>query len=74
MEDIQAGGKKIKLYKDEAGNLKGDGVVHYFKEESVPLAINLLDEAEFRLGDLSSKITVQQVRKTIAACMKASKN
>ncbi|KAJ2959769.1 hypothetical protein NQZ79_g4799 [Umbelopsis isabellina] len=60
MEDIQTGGKKIKLYKDEAGNLKGDGVVHYFKEESVPLAINLLDEAEFRLGDSSSKITVQQ--------------
>ncbi|KAG2176418.1 hypothetical protein INT43_005658 [Umbelopsis isabellina] len=60
MEDIQTGGKKIKLYRDEAGNLKGDGVVHYFKEESVPLAINLLDEAEFRLGDSSSKITVQQ--------------
>lgn len=38
------------MYKDEVGNNKGDGLVTYFKEESVALATQLLDEDEFRLG------------------------
>lgn len=57
----RAGEPKIKLYKDEQGNFKGDALVTYFKEESVPLAINLLDDGELRLGDPSTKIKVQQV-------------
>lgn len=61
MEDIVTGEPKIKLYKDESGTLKGDALITFFKEESVPLAINLLDDAEFRLGDSSTKIRVQQV-------------
>lgn len=61
MEDISTGEPKIKLYKQENGELKGDALVTFFKEESVPLAINLLDDAEFRLGDSSTKIHVQQV-------------
>jgi len=60
MEDVSTGEPKIKLYKDENGALKGDALVVFFKEESVPLAINLLDDAEFRLGDASTKIHVQQ--------------
>ncbi|KAG2184153.1 hypothetical protein INT44_009168 [Umbelopsis vinacea] len=60
MEDIATGEPRIKLYKDESGALKGDALITFFKEESVPLAINLLDDAEFRLGDASSKIHVQQ--------------
>ncbi|GAB5587542.1 hypothetical protein Unana1_02442 [Umbelopsis nana] len=60
MEDITTGEPKIKLYKQENGELKGDALVTFFKEESVPLAINLLDDAEFRLGDPSTKIHVQQ--------------
>ncbi|CAO3663100.1 unnamed protein product [Umbelopsis vinacea] len=60
MEDISTGQPKIKLYKDESGTLKGDALITFFKEESVPLAINLLDDAEFRLGDASTKIHVQQ--------------
>ncbi|KAL1932134.1 hypothetical protein VTP01DRAFT_9190 [Rhizomucor pusillus] len=60
MEDLETGEPKIKLYKDEQGNFKGDALVTYFKEESVPLAINLLDDGELRLGDPSTKIKVQQ--------------
>lgn len=33
----------------------------YFKEESIALAIDLLDEAELRPGEKSTKINVQQV-------------
>lgn len=36
---------KVKLYKDGDGNLKGDGLVAYLKEESVQLAIDMLDES-----------------------------
>jgi HIV Tat-specific factor 1 len=61
MEDITTGEPKIRLYKAESGALKGDALITFFKEESVPLAINLLDDAEFRLGDASTKIRVQQV-------------
>ncbi|TPX65384.1 hypothetical protein SpCBS45565_g05212 [Spizellomyces sp. 'palustris'] len=59
MEDLATGQPKIKLYKDERGNLKGDALVSYFKEESVDLACNLLDDSDFRLG-VPSKIRVQK--------------
>lgn len=36
---------KIKIYRDEAGAAKGDGLVSYLKPESVPLAVDMLDEA-----------------------------
>jgi RNA recognition motif-containing protein len=68
MEDISTGQPKIKLYKDESGTLKGDALITFFKEESVPLAINLLDDAEFRLGDASTKIHVQQVGARTCKC------
>lgn len=42
------GEPKIKLYKDDKDQVKGDALVMYFKPESVQLAITLLDEAEFR--------------------------
>ncbi|KAI7881427.1 hypothetical protein K492DRAFT_128874 [Lichtheimia hyalospora FSU 10163] len=59
MEDLDSGQPKIKIYQDAEGRPKGDALVTYFKEESVPLAINLLDDAEFRLGEPSSRIRVQ---------------
>lgn len=60
MEDIETGEPKIKIYRDEKGQPKGDALVSYFKEESVPLAIELLDDSELRLGDNTTKIRVQQ--------------
>ncbi|KAJ3015219.1 hypothetical protein HKX48_004707 [Thoreauomyces humboldtii] len=58
MEDLTTGKPKIKMYKDAAGVPKGDALVSYFKEESVELACNLLDDSDFRAGSLS-KIRVQ---------------
>jgi HIV Tat-specific factor 1 len=51
---------RIKLYADAEGNFNGEALVVFFKEESVTLAINLLDEAELRLGEST---TVMSVRK-----------
>lgn len=41
---------RIKIYRDEAGVPKGDGLVTFLKEPSVELAIQLLDGAPFRYG------------------------
>ncbi|KAI8341045.1 hypothetical protein BC941DRAFT_415701 [Chlamydoabsidia padenii] len=59
MEDLETGEPKIKIYRDENGISKGDALVTYFKEESIALAIDLLDEAELRPGEKSTKINVQ---------------
>jgi HIV Tat-specific factor 1 len=45
------GEKRVKLYCDDNGHFKGDALVTYFKPESVPLAIQLLDETELRRTD-----------------------
>ena len=58
--DVDTGEPKVKLYTDEHGNLKGDGLVSYFKPESVDLCINLMHDTEFRFGS-GSKISVTQV-------------
>lgn len=60
MEDLETGEPKIKIYRDDQGNSKGDALVSYFKEESVPLAIDLLDEAELRPGQASTKMHVSK--------------
>ncbi|OCK83087.1 splicing factor U2AF-associated protein 2 [Lepidopterella palustris CBS 459.81] len=49
-EATETGDKRIKLYKDEEGNFKGDALVVFFRPESVKLAIQLLDETDFRFG------------------------
>jgi HIV Tat-specific factor 1 len=44
------GEPKIKIYRDEEGQAKGDALVTYYRPESVSLAIQLLDGTELRLG------------------------
>ncbi|CAF0886529.1 unnamed protein product [Adineta ricciae] len=50
--------KKMKLYRDDQGNLKGDGTCRYLRPESVKLCIDMLDESEFR----SSKLHVERAK------------
>ncbi|KAI9333312.1 nuclear mRNA splicing factor-associated protein [Obelidium mucronatum] len=57
MEDIATGLPRIKLYTNEKGEFKGDALVTYFKEESVKLAVDLMDDSDFRFGE-NSKIRV----------------
>lgn len=49
-EEIDSGGPRIKLYQDENGKPKGDALIVYFRPESVQLAIQMLDDSDFRLG------------------------
>jgi len=44
----------------EDGSFSGDALVVFFKEDSVTLAVNLMDEAELRLGDASTRMKVQR--------------
>lgn len=50
-EEIDSGQPRIKLYKDENGDFKGDALVVFFKAPSVDMAIMLLDDTDFRFGD-----------------------
>ncbi|KAL9010557.1 MAG: hypothetical protein Q9173_004514, partial [Seirophora scorigena] len=49
-EEIDRGKPRIKLYADDNGNFKGDALILYFRAESVDLAIQMLDDSDFRLG------------------------
>jgi HIV Tat-specific factor 1 len=59
IEEDEDGEAKIKMYAMDDGSFSGEALVVYFKEESVPLAINLLDDAELRIGDRESVMRVQ---------------
>ncbi|KAF2430541.1 putative nuclear mRNA splicing factor-associated protein [Tothia fuscella] len=50
-EEIETGKPRIKLYEDESGKPKGDALIIYFRPESVNLAIQMLDDSDFRLGE-----------------------
>ncbi|KAI4204054.1 MAG: hypothetical protein LQ350_001447 [Teloschistes chrysophthalmus] len=49
-EEIDRGKPRIKLYTDDEGNFKGDALILYFRAESVDLAVQMLDDTDFRLG------------------------
>lgn len=38
------------MYEDDQGQFKGDALVVYFRPESVALAIQMLDDSDFRFG------------------------
>ncbi|XP_012372803.1 HIV Tat-specific factor 1 [Octodon degus] len=59
MRDPQTEEFKVKLYKDNQGNLKGDGLCCYLKRESVELALKLLDEDEIRGYKLHVEVAKQ---------------
>lgn len=60
LEEDDSGDHKIKMYAKDDGSFSGEALIVYFKEESVPLAITMLDEAELRIGDGSSVMRVSQ--------------
>ena len=49
-EEIDRGKPRIKLYTNEDGSFKGDALILYFRAESVDLAVQMLDDSDFRLG------------------------
>ncbi|KAJ5360757.1 Nuclear mRNA splicing factor-associated protein [Penicillium concentricum] len=49
-EELDTGKPRIKMYTDENGNFNGEALVVYFRPESVNLAIQCLDETDFRMG------------------------
>ncbi|KAF2686527.1 hypothetical protein K458DRAFT_402140 [Lentithecium fluviatile CBS 122367] len=48
------GKPRIKMYTDEDGKFNGEALIVYFKPDSVHLAIQMLDERAFRLGDFAN--------------------
>ena len=48
--DVRTNKPKAKLYKDEEGNFKGDGLCTYLKVESVQLALTILDGSCIKPG------------------------
>lgn len=40
----------IKMYRDDEGNLKGDARIGYMMEESVDMALEMLNDSEIRPG------------------------
>ncbi|KAI9068269.1 hypothetical protein FKP32DRAFT_1562102 [Trametes sanguinea] len=60
IEEDDEGRPKVKLYAREDGAFSGDALVVYFKEESVDLAITMLDDAELRLGEPGTRMRVQR--------------
>ncbi|KAE8144955.1 hypothetical protein BDV25DRAFT_165683 [Aspergillus avenaceus] len=49
-EEIDSGRPRIKMYTDDDGKFKGEALVVFFRPESVNLAIQMLDDSDFRLG------------------------
>ncbi|KAI9509404.1 hypothetical protein F5148DRAFT_759525 [Russula earlei] len=60
IEEDDDGEPKVKMYARDDGTFSGEALVVYFKEDSVNLAMNILDDAELRLGDPSSRMSVQR--------------
>lgn len=60
IEEDDDGDTKVKMYAKDDGTFNGEALVVYFKEESVALAVAMLDGAELRIGDASTRMDVSQ--------------
>ncbi|KAL1942094.1 hypothetical protein VTO73DRAFT_6624 [Trametes versicolor] len=60
IEEDDEGSPKVKLYARDDGSFSGDALVVYFKEESVSLAITMLDDAELRVGEPNTRMSVRR--------------
>ncbi|THH27841.1 hypothetical protein EUX98_g6337 [Antrodiella citrinella] len=60
IEEDYDGEPKVKMYARDDGTFSGEALVVYFKEESVMLAVNILDDAELRLGATDTRMSVQK--------------
>ena len=60
IEEDEEGEPKVKMYAKDDGTFSGEALVVFFKEDSVMLALNILDEAELRFGDSSSVMSVSK--------------
>lgn len=49
-EDFTTGEPRIKLYHDDEGTFKGEALVFYEKSDSVFMAIDMLDDTQFKPG------------------------
>ncbi|KAJ1960394.1 hypothetical protein GGI12_003827 [Dipsacomyces acuminosporus] len=58
MPDILTNKPRVKLYHNSDGTLKGDALVTYFKAPSVQLALDILDDSQFRAVE-PTRISVQ---------------
>lgn len=48
--DPNDGKKKLKIYRNEDGSVKGDGMASYMRHESIELAIEMLNGKEIKPG------------------------
>lgn len=63
LNEDDAGQPRIKMYMDEeTGSFRGDALVTYFREESVELALNVLDESALRAAEGMTKPVMHLVR------------
>lgn len=58
IEEDERGEPKVKMYARDDGTFNGEALVVYFKEDSVTLALTLLEDAELRLGQPSTVMRV----------------
>ena len=59
-ESADTGQKRIKLYEDQQGNFNGEALIIYFRPESVQLAIQMLDDSQFRSGSGAANMRVTE--------------
>ncbi|EMD37555.1 hypothetical protein CERSUDRAFT_73425 [Gelatoporia subvermispora B] len=62
IEEDDTGAPKIKMYAREDGTFSGDALIVYFKEDSVDLALSILDDDELRLGESGTRMHVQRAQ------------